>query len=325
MHVHYEQARDRDQAHHARRRGRWRVVLPWLVLGYLLTGLYAVQPNEQAMVRRCGRALPQLRGPGLHFGFPLGIDRVDRVRMFEPKRVGVGVGLADRAIGRRADPKRAEGLTGDRNLVLISAIIQYRVVDARAYLFGTDDVPALVRNAAASSLSSIIASMEVDDVLTVQRIAIQSDVTRSSQAILDRCGAGVQVTAVSLEGLSAPQEVARAFRDVTSAREDRQRAINEAQGYANRIVPQTRGQAQRLVLDAEAAGSEIVQKAAGRAERFTKMAGELAGNRELTAKRLILETMEDVLPRLRKIVLDAGANRDLDLGLFETEAQGTEE
>lgn len=321
MHLHYDPTLDhhRSGPGHPRRRWRWIAVLPWLALGYLATGFYSVQPNERAVVRRCGKALPGLRGPGLHVGLPYGIDRVSRLKMFELKRVGVGIGLTDRALGRRTEPRRAEGLTGDRNLILISAIVQYRIADARAYLFNVSDVPALVKDVAASALSSVIASMNVDDVLTVQRIAIQNEVMQVSQAALNRCGAGVQVASVSLEGLAPPQEVARAFRDVTSAREDRQRAINEAQGYANRLVPQARGEAQRLLLEAEAFSSEVVQEAEGDAERFRKIVGALSDGRELTAKRLILETMEDVLPRLKKVVVDGDANKNLDLGLIEAE------
>ena len=307
-----------------RRRRRWVGVPVWLALAYVATGFYSVQPNERAVVRRCGRALPGLRGPGLHFGLPYGFDRIDRVKVLELKRIGVGMGLSDRAVGRRAGPRQAEGLTGDRNLILISAIVQYRIADARAYLFAISDVPALVESVVASSLSSVIASMNVDDVLTVQRIAIQNEVVRASQVTLDRHGAGVQVTSVSLEGVTPPQEVARAFRDVTSAREDRLRTINEALGYANRLLPKARGEAQRMLLEAEGFSTEVVRKAEGDAERFTKIAAQLRQDRELTAKRLILETMEDVLPRLKKIVVGGGADENLDLGLFEAEQQDTQ-
>jgi len=306
---------------HRQRRWPWKTLLGWLALGYLATGFYSVQPNERAVVRRCGKALSGVRGPGLHFGFPYGIDKVDRLKTLELKRVGVGIGLADRALGRRAAPRQAEGLTGDRNLILISAIVQYRIADACNYLFNASDVPALIEDITASALSSVIASMNVDDVLTVRRIAIQNEVMQTSQADLNRYGAGVQVTSVSLEGVAPPQEVARAFRDVTSAREDRQRAINEAQGYANRLVPQARGQAQRALLEAEAFSSEVIRKAQGEAERFTKIASRLSDSRKLTAKRLILETMEVVLPRLKKVVIDGDAGRRLDLGLIEIDEQ----
>lgn len=303
----------------AKRRANWLALVPWLLAAYLLTGFYTVGTNERAVVRRCGRPLPELRMPGLHFGFPYGIDRVSRLKVFERKRAGVGMGLAERSLGRRAQPQERECLTGDRNLILVSAVVQYRIADPKAYLFNVADVPALVRCVASSALSSVVTSMNVDDVLTVQRLAIQDEVKRATQAALDRYGAGVEVTSVSLEGVAPPQEVAQAFRDVTAAREDSQRTINEAQGYANRIIPEARGEAHRVLLEAEAYRDEIIEKAGGDAQRFTKVAAGLADNRRLTERRLILETMERVLPRLKKIVLDDSAGGALDLGLIEAD------
>ncbi len=293
------------------------VLLPCLAVAYVATGLYSVQPNEEAVVRRCGKRLPQRRGPGLHFGLPAGIDKVDRLKMLEPKRVGVGMSLIERTLGRRIQPLRAECLTGDRNLILISAIVQYEISHPDAYLFEVADVPALVGNVAASGLSSVVSSMNVDEILTVGRIEIQDTVRKSTQERLDRYGAGVRVTAVSLEGVTPPQEVAEAFRDVTSAREDYQRAIHEAQGYQRRVIPQARGEAKRILLEADGYRVEVTQKAEGDSQRFLKVVSVLAEGRELTTKRLILEAMEEVLPRVKKVILDTGAAGAVDLGLFE--------
>jgi membrane protease subunit HflK len=287
---------------------------------YVVTGFYSIQPNEQAVVRRCGEMLPELSGPGLHFGFPYGIDQVTRVRMAELKRVSVCADLTERTLGRGAAPQQAECLTGDRNLLTASAVVQYRVVDARAFLFRAADVPGATSGAATSALSSVIASMKVDDILTIERVAIQNTVMRATQETLNRYGLGVQVTAVTLEGVAPPQEVAEAFRDVTAAREDRARALNEAQGYANRLLPQARGEAQRTVLEAQGFADEVVQKARGDADRFLQVIVQLGANRALTEKRLILETMEEVLPRLNKVVLDHGTRQELDLGILEGNA-----
>ena len=302
-----------------KRRIRWLAVLPWLAAVYLVTGLYTVGPNERAVVRRCGKPLAQLRMPGLHFGFPYGIDRVTRLKVFERKRVAVGMSLAERSLGRAAEPQQAERLTGDHNLIRVSAIIQYRIADAKAYLFHVADVPALVSDVASSTLTSAVTSMNVDDVLTVERLAIQDEVKRATQAALEGYRAGVEITSVSLEDVAPPEEVAQAFRDVTAAREDSQRLINEAQGYANRLSPQARGEAQRTRLEAEAYRDQAIKRAQGDAESFAKMAAQLSDNRPLTVKRLILETMEKVLPRLKKIVLDDRAGGAVDLGLIEAE------
>ncbi len=301
------------------RRRRLVALLPWLALAYAATGFYSVGTGERAVVRRCGAALDEVQPPGLHFGFPFGIDRVTRVKVFEVKRVGVNVTLSARALGRLGRPREAECLTGDRNLILVSAVVQYRIEDAKAYLFRAADVPELVRDAAASALTSVISAMEVDDVLTVRRHEIRNEVRRAAQEALERYGVGVRVMAVALEGVSPPKEVAEAFRDVTSAREDRERAINEAKGYRNRLLPRSRGEATARLTGAEGAARKTVREAEGRAERFRLVAERLSEGRQLTVRRLILETMEEVLPRTRKVILDGNAQGTLDLGLIEWE------
>jgi len=301
------------------------VVLAALAAAWAATGLYALRTNEKAVVRRCGKALGTLRRHGLHFGFPYGIDRVTRVKVLEFKRVAVGAGLADRALGRTAEPQKAECLTGDRNLILVSAIVQYRIRDrigdAKAALFAVADLPVLVRNVAASALTQVLAGMNVDDVLTVERDTIRREVRRITQHVLDRYGAGVEIKAVLFPtgGVAPPQEVADAFSDVNSARVDARRAIDEATGYTQRLLPEARGDDRRIRTEAEAFAEEVVQKARGDADRFRQIAAKLATGRDLTARRLILETMEDVLPRLKKIIIDANPRQPIDLGLIEEE------
>lgn len=300
-----------------RRPFRWRALLPWVAAVYLATGFYTVQPDEQAVVRRCGRLLGQIRSPGLHFGFPWPIDKVSRLKVLQTKLVGVGMSLSDRDVGRLAQPQQSESLTGDRNVIVAACMVHYRIADAVAYLLTTTDVGALVRDTAASALASAVSAAGVDDVLTIERVRIQDEVRRATQSLLDSYHAGVTVTSVSLEGVAPPQEVAEAFRDVASAKADQQRLIREAEGYEKRLVPQTRGDAERIHLEAEGYADEVVKKAQGDSERFTKMAAELANGRSLTVKRLILETMEEVLPRLKKIVVDDGHGQTVDLGLIE--------
>jgi membrane protease subunit HflK len=305
--------------HVPRRRVSWLALVPWVLAAYALSGLYAVRTDERAVVRRCGKAFSDLQLPGLHCGLPYGVDRVTRLKVFQSKRAGVGMSLAERSLGRRVQPQEAEWLTADHNLIVLSAVVQYRIADPKQYLFNVADVDALVSDVAASALTSRVTSMKIDDVLTVQRLAIQEDVKRAAQEVLNRYQAGVELTAVSLESAAPPQEVADAFRDVTAAREDRERTENEALGYANRLIPEARGEAQRVLIDADAYREEVTEKARGDAERFTKMAGELSENRRLTTRRLILETMEKVLPRLKKIVLDDQAAGGVDLGIIEAD------
>ena len=314
---------------HAQKRPvRWWRLLPWLLAAYLATGVYSVKPNERAVVQRCGKALPKPRRPGLHVGLPYGIDRISRVRVREKKRVSIGTSQSERLVGRRALPQESEHLTGDKNLIVVSATVQYEVDDRNAgldrnvglYLFNVADVPALVRNAAASRLSEIISSMQVDDVLTAGRHDIQSWVKEKAQQDLDAYGSGVKLTSALLnEDLQPPQEVAEAFRDVIAAREDRHRAVNEAQGYANRLKEQADADADSLTQAAQGYGAEIKLMADGDASRFTQRAEQLGDDRALTVKRLIIETLEEVLPRVKKIILDKSSAESVELGIFEAE------
>jgi membrane protease subunit HflK len=317
MHRTYQPEHD----HHQQRRPlRLATLLPWLLLAYLATGLYSVKTAEVAVVRRCGRALPQVQAPGLHFGLPWPFDRIDKLQMLELKRVVVGEGATDRPLGRQTDPQQAERLTGDRNLIMASAVVQYRIENARDYLFNAVDVPKLIENVASSALSNAIAGMEVDDVFTVERVAVQNEVLRATQAALKDRRAGAVATSVSLEGVAPPQEVADAFRDVTSAREDSQGAIHKAEAYASGQAELTKGDVESIRLEAEGFAGETTAKAQGDADRFTQTISQLSpGTRSLTARRLILETLEEVLPRMKKVVVDRRARDILDLGLIEEE------
>jgi len=291
-------------------------------VAWLATAVTFVRTNEQAVVRRFGKMEQTVRTPGLHVGLPTGLDRVDRLRVLEAKRVGVGADLASRALGRQTEPQQAEHLTGDHNLIVVSAVVQYQIADPKAYVRNVADVAGLVRRIAASELSRIIAGMSVDDILTTHRNAIQLEARDAVQAALSRYEAGVVLTrpiALSNEGVRPPADVADAFHDVTRAREDKQRAINVAKGYANRLLPETRGEAYRAEAEAEGYAQEVEQTANGDAERFAKEAAELTENRDLTLRRLVLEALEEILPRLRKVVIDPATGKNLDLGLIETE------
>ena len=301
---------------------RWWRLLPWFLAAYLATGVYSVKPNERAVVQRCGKALPTMRPPGLHVGLPYGIDRISRVRVLEKKRVSIGTSQSERLIGRRALPRESEHLTGDKNLIVVSATVQYEVNDAKVdlYLFNVADVPSLVRNVAASRLSEIISSMQVDDVLTAGRHDIQSWVKEKAQEDLDAYDSGVKLTSVLLnEDLQPPQEVAEAFRDVIAAREDRHRAVNEAEGYANRLKEQADADADSLSQEAQGFAAEIESMAYGDASRFSQRAEQLGDHRALTFRRLIIETMEEVLPRMKKIILDKSTAESVELGIIEAE------
>src|SRR5947209_4164737 len=194
-----------------------------------MTGVYVVRANEQAVVRRLGRVVDDRVGPGLHVGLPWGLDRVDRLRLREQKRLTVGFEQPDQALGRPVDPAQREFLTGDQNLVNVELLVQYTIRAPRAYLFAAADLEGVLREASAAGIAATAGARPVDALLTTGKTEAQERLRSLIQAAVDRCGLGVTVTAVNIQSVTPPLKVADAFRDVASAREDRDRIINAAE------------------------------------------------------------------------------------------------
>jgi membrane protease subunit HflK len=280
-----------------------------VVFLYLLSGVYVVQSNEQGVVRRFGRLVDDQVMPGIHYHLPWPIERVDRPKTLQVKVMSVGFRMVDKIKGIGPLPQETQMLTGDENIIDIQMIVQYRVTDPGAYLFSAEEPQWLVRKAAESCLTSIIGSMGVDQVLTTDKLVIEDKLKEQAQKILDRYGCGLQISGAYFQDIGPSEEVAYAFRDVTSAREDRNRLINEAQGYRNEKLPQVRGQSQQMIHQAEAHQTERINRARGEADRFLSLLREYQSSRTVTETRLYVETMEEILPRMRTYVLDRDGRR----------------
>lgn len=280
-----------SHAHHAR--PVWRAFVPAALLAlvalYFASGLYLVQLDERAVVRRFGRVLPDEIGPGLHYRLPWPVDRVDVVSV---------------TTVRRAETDRALMLTGDENLINVRLGAHYVIADAAAYLFRVTAPDGLVASAAEAALRQVIAEEAVDDVLTVDKAMIQSRAAQIAQATLDSYGAGLRIVDVQLLESSPPEPVAEAFRDVASAREDKETVINEALAYQNEVTPAARGQAVTMVNASLAYAAEKVNAAAGESARFASQQEAHADRPEITHVRLYLEAAETVLAGARKFVVD---------------------
>jgi membrane protease subunit HflK len=187
---------------------------------------------------------------------------------------------------------------------MVQVIIQYAISDPVKYLFATEDVSMVVEAAAEEAVTRIVGSMGVDALLTTEKLKAQNLVRDRVQSVVDSYNAGIQTIGAYFQEISPPVEVAYAFRDVASAREDRNRLINEAEGFRNMLLPTTRGQAERAVLDAEGYSKERVEMATGEAERFSALYQEYAKSRDLTASRIYIEKMEKILPNLSIYVVD---------------------
>lgn len=270
-----------------------------LTLMYAASGLYVVQPGEVAVVRRFGQLLGADIGPGLRYQLPWPVDKVSVIPVDLVRRAAVPQSLM---------------LTGDQNLVEMAATVHYRVTGATAYLFNLSRPADLVRDAAEAALRQSVALRPIDDVLAGGKAAIQDETQRVLQAQLDAARAGLQVLAVQLSTVQPPQDVASAFLDVASAREDRATTINEAVAYQNEIVPKARGEAAKQLREAEAYRAERIANATGQAQRF---AGRLAEYRKapgVTRTRLYLETVEQVLPEVQTFLVSPGVSMgSLDL------------
>lgn len=282
------------EAGHQHAPGRsWRLFLPvagiLLVIVYFLSGLYMVQPGEIGVVRRFGQVVTPDVGPGLNYRLPWPIDRVD---------------IVEAASVRRAEPAASLMLTGDQNLISVRFSLHYIVTNAAAFLLNVNDPARLVTQAGESAMRQVVAQESVDSLLTVDKAEIEERVNTLAQTTLDGYDAGLQVLGIQLLESNPPAEVADAFRDVASAREDQNTFINEAQAYANETIPVARGDAATTVQNANAYSSEKSGQARGDAALFTSQQAAYEGSPYITRLRMYLVAMESVLPGVRKFILD---------------------
>lgn len=287
-------ARGLLQIHHVHRsKPVWRAFLPTaltvLALLYVRSGFYVVQPGEQAVLRRFGQVLSGEMGPGLHYRLPWPVDRVDIISVT--------------AI-RRAETDRALMLTGDENLINVRLGVHYQVDDPVTYLFRVTEADSLVASAAEAAVRQVIAEEAVDKVLTIDKAEIQQRAATIAQVTLDTYETGLRIVDVQLLESSPPEEVADAFRDVASAREDKETLVNEALAYQNEAIPTARGDAATTINAARAYAAEKLNLARGEAARFAAQQTAHAGRPEITHIRLYLEAIERVLPGVQKFVLD---------------------
>jgi membrane protease subunit HflK len=287
-------------------RKAWVVIPLALVAIWLASGFYRVQPAEQGVVLRFG-AWDRTTQPGLNWHFPTPIESVLTPQVTRVNRVEVGFRSgADttRAGASRDVPNESLILTGDENIVDINFVVLWQIKDAGEYLFNIRDPEQTVKAVAESVMREIIGETPFAEATTEGRGAIELQAREQMQATLDDYGAGILVNQVQLQKVDPPSEVIDAFRDVQRAQADRERAQNEAETYANDILPRARGDAERLVQEAQAYRQEVVADAQGDAQRFLAVYNEYAKAPDVTTQRLYLETMEEVLRGMNKVVID---------------------
>jgi membrane protease subunit HflK len=277
-----------------------------LIAVWLASGFYRVQPDEQGVVLRFGQWIKTTQ-PGLNWHIPAPIETVFMPKVTRSNRVEVGFRSAAEIGGGgspREVPNESLMLTGDENIVDINFVLLWMIKDAGQFLFNVRDPEATVKAVAESAMREIIGKTPIAEATTEARGAIEQHAREQIQAILDSYGAGMLITQVQLQKVDPPSEVIEAFRDVQRAQADRERAQNEAEAFANDILPRARGEAERIAQEAQAYKQEVVARSEGDAQRFLAVYQEFSKARDVTVKRLYLETMEDVLRGMNKVLID---------------------
>ena len=275
-----------------------------------LSGLYRVLPDEQGVVLRFGKFVNTTQ-PGLNYHFPYPIESVITPKVTKVNRMDIGF-RSERdsgfSSGGVADvPEESLMLTGDENIVNIDFSVFWVIKDAGNFLFKIQDPEGTVKAAAETAMREVIARSNIQPILTEGRSVIETETQTIIQKILDEYTSGIQITQVQTQKADPPDQVIDAFRDVQAARADMERSKNEAEAYANDVIPRARGEAAKILQAAEAYKKEVVAKAEGEASRFLAIYNEYKNAKSVTQERMYLETMEKVLADIDKVIIEKNA------------------
>ncbi len=282
------------------------------LLAYAASGFYFVESNERGVVRWFGRVYESGRKvqPGLHYAAPWPICQVDTPKTTEVRRVYVSLLPAQREAIARGEIESIEAspasdvLSGDVNILKVTMVVQYQVIEPAAYLFNTKDPDQLVRDAVQAILIEELAGIPVDEALTSAKARLQLITQRRAQETLDRYGCGVQLVAANLESIQPPRAIIAAFQDVVSAKKDGEKSVDSAVAEASRVVSRARGEAARIHEEALAYASTRLSRARGETARFLSILAEYRRQPEVYERRLMLQTFESILPDMRIYILD---------------------
>jgi len=292
--------------------GNTRAVFVFLTIAGVLwlgSGFYRVQPGQVGVELLFGKFV-KLTSPGLNFWLPTPIGSVEVPDVERTNSINVGF-RSGPDVGRgtaasRDVPEESLMLTGDQNIIDIDFQIQWRIKNAADYLFNIRDPISTVKLASESAMREVIGRTTLEEALTIKRQQVQAETKLLLQEILDEYGAGVSIAEIQLQNVDPPQQVIDAFNDVQRAKQDQERSVNEANQYANEIIPNAKGQAQKMIQEAAAYKEKVVKEAEGEAERFLSVLETYASAKEVTTRRLYLERMQEVLKNSEMVILDTG-------------------
>jgi membrane protease subunit HflK len=285
------------------------------LLLWLVSGFYQVQPSEQGVVLRFGKYV-DTTDAGLHYHLPYPIESVIKVNVTQERSINLGV--AENADSSRYNLNNASValnsfteshmLTGDENIVDINLTVVWKIKSAGDYLFNVRSPDVTVRVAAQSVLREIVGQSEMQPIITGDRSKVEDETQAELQKVLDEFGAGIVIVRVKLQKADPPKQVVDAFNEVQRAKADMERFKNEAEAYRNEVLPKAKGEAVKRLQDAEAYKEAVINKAKGDAERFNSVYQAYRQGKDVTAKRLYIETMEDVLSKSETVILEPSAN-----------------
>ena len=277
------------------------IVVLWLGTGLFFT----VGADEQGVVLRFGKYIRTAQ-PGLNFKLPSPMETVLKTKVTQVRREEIGFRISDPGPPARYRdvPSESLMLTGDENIIDIDLVVQYKVSNAEDFLFQVRRQRKAIRDATEAAIREVVGRTAIDKVLTVGKFEVQNETRELIQKILDSYQMGILIVAVQLQDVHPPKQVIDAFKDVVSAKEDKQRLINEAEGYKNSVIPETRGEAAQVLRMAEAYREEKINRAEGDAEKFEKILLEYNKAKSITRTRLYIETMEEILPGIEKYIID---------------------
>jgi membrane protease subunit HflK len=277
-----------------------------LILVWIFSGIFVVAPGELGVVRRFGK-YTRTAESGLHYHLPYPIESLDKPKVSEVQRFEFGFrtmppGQPSRY---RTVPEEALMLTGDENIVDLRFIVQLKIQNATNFLFKVADPSKTIRDAAEATLCEIMGQNKIDEAMTNGRFDIQENARKTLQQILDGYESGLLVSAVQLLAVQPPEQVRDSFKEVISARESKNKTINEAESYSSDILPRSKGLAVQIEREAEAYKEEKIKRAQGESARFLALLKEYRKAEDITRKRLYLEAMEEIVGKAQKLVVDS--------------------
>jgi len=273
------------------------------------SGFYIVDEGTRGVEVRFGKYVTTTQ-PGLNWHFPAPIESVETVNIAQQRFLEVGY-RSSGGRGQGSVAKEALMLTKDENIVDVRLAVQYQVSDAKKYLFNIANQTATLKQVTESAERGVIGGNTMDFVLTEGRSQIVADIKTEIQGVMDSYDSGIQVTSVNLQDAQPPEQVQNAFEDAIKAREDKQRLINEAEAYANDVVPKARGAAARLTQESEGYKSRIISAAEGDVSRFSQILKEYKKAPTVTRKRIYLDTMESVMSGTDTVMVDVKGGNSL--------------